>query len=68
MSRRAIDQWRTARSLNNLADLLEAQGQPAAARPLLERALAICERTLGPDHPDTASVRANLRALRRKLT
>jgi len=35
----------------------------AAARPLLERALAIRERVLGPDHPDTALARANLAAV-----
>ena len=44
----------TATSLNNLAMLLRAQGDLAAARPLYERALAIREKALGPDHPDTA--------------
>ena len=44
---------RTATSLNNLADLLQAQGDLAAARPLFERALAIGEKVLGPEHPDT---------------
>lgn len=39
----------------------------AAARPLAERALAIRERVLGPDHPDTATARANLEILRREL-
>jgi tetratricopeptide (TPR) repeat protein len=53
----------TAKSLNNLAGLLEAQGDLAAARPLYERALAISERTLGLDHPDTATVRGNLAML-----
>ncbi len=43
-----------ARSLNNLALLLAAQGDYAAARPLLERTLAIQEAALGPTHPDTA--------------
>jgi tetratricopeptide (TPR) repeat protein len=40
-----------AQSLNNLAGVLLAQGEPAAARPLFERALAIYEKVLGPDHP-----------------
>ena len=41
-------------SLNNLAGLLQDQGDLAGARPLYERALAICEKVLGPEHPDTA--------------
>jgi len=44
----------TATSLNNLAILLKHQGDLAAARPLLERALAMREKALGPEHPDTA--------------
>jgi hypothetical protein len=39
------------RSLNNLAGLLEDQGDLAGARPLFERALAICEKELGREHP-----------------
>jgi tetratricopeptide (TPR) repeat protein len=42
---------------------LSEQGEYAAARPLLERALAICERTLGPDHPATATSLNNLALL-----
>jgi len=59
----------TALSLNNLAVLLQDQGELAAASPLLERALATYERVLGTDHPDTATARANLGSLRgrRKL-
>ena len=45
----------TATGLNNLASLLQAQGDLAGARPLYERALAIREKVLGPEHPDTAS-------------
>ncbi len=44
-----------ATNLNNLAILLRHQGEMAAARPLFARALAIRERVLGPDHPDTAT-------------
>jgi tetratricopeptide (TPR) repeat protein len=50
----------TARSLNNLADVLQARGDLAAARPLHERALAIKEKVLGPEHPDTATSLNNL--------
>jgi Tetratricopeptide repeat len=46
----------TAQSLNNLAVLLQAQGDLTGARPLFERALAIYEKALGPEHPDTATV------------
>jgi hypothetical protein len=31
------------------------QGDLAAARPLYERAVAISEKTLGPEHPHTAT-------------
>jgi hypothetical protein len=50
----------TAISINNLAVLLRDQGELAAARPLFERALAIRERMLGPDHPATIWVRRHL--------
>ena len=50
-------------SLNNLACLLQAQGDLAAARPLFERALAINEKALGPEHPDTATSLNNLASL-----
>jgi tetratricopeptide (TPR) repeat protein len=41
-------------SLNNLAALLSEQGDLPAARPLYERALAIFEKVLEPEHPTTA--------------
>jgi tetratricopeptide (TPR) repeat protein len=41
-------------SFNNLGQLLQALGDLTGARPLLERALAIREKVLGPEHPDTA--------------
>jgi hypothetical protein len=43
--------------------LLQKQGDLAAARPLFERALAICETALGPAHPHTAAVRNSLAEL-----
>ena len=53
----------TATSLNNLALLLQAQGDLAGARPLHERALAIREKVLGAEHPDTATSLSNLASL-----
>jgi hypothetical protein len=54
---------RTAAVHHNLAALNRDQGDPTAARPLFERALAIRERVLGPDHPDTAATRRALEEL-----
>src|SRR6266511_2974088 len=45
----------TATLLTGLAVLLKTQGAYAEARSLLERALAIRERVLGPEHSDTAT-------------
>jgi len=43
--------------------VLGAQGHLAAARPLFERALAIREKTLGSEHPNTNRARYNLSRL-----
>ena len=63
-SRSTSAPWRSARrrsapsiptsatSLNNLAVLYQAQGRYAEAEPLYQRALAIREKALGPEHPD----------------
>jgi len=50
----------TATSLNNLATLLEAQGDLDAALQLFERALTIREKAFGADHPITAVSLGNL--------
>ncbi|OMI40416.1 tetratricopeptide repeat protein [Streptomyces sparsogenes] len=42
-------------------------GRPAEALPLAHRALTITETILGPGHPDTATRRDDLAALRRVL-
>lgn len=55
----------TAATLDDLALLLRANGELAAAGALFERALQIRERALGPDHPDTAMTRGNLANLAR---
>ncbi len=44
-----------ARCLNDPAQLDNAQGKYPEAEPLVKRALAIREKSLGPDHPDLAT-------------
>ncbi|CAN0540423.1 unnamed protein product, partial [Ectocarpus sp. 12 AP-2014] len=48
------DHPEVATTLNNLAGLLETQGEYTAAETLYERSLAIQEAALGPEHPDVA--------------
>jgi hypothetical protein len=43
--------------------VLKDLGDHADARAAYERALAILENTLPPEHPDIAAVKANLAAL-----
>ena len=50
-------------SLNDLALLYQDQGRYADAEPLCRRALAIEEKTLGPDHPHVAVSLNNLARL-----
>jgi tetratricopeptide (TPR) repeat protein len=50
-------------SLNDQALSLESKGDFAGAEPLLRSALAIAEKTLGPDHADTAGTLNNLASL-----
>ncbi|MFF4703499.1 FxSxx-COOH system tetratricopeptide repeat protein [Streptomyces sp. NPDC001297] len=56
-----------AQLLGQTAFYLSARGQAAPAVPLAERALAINEATLGPDHPDTALRLGNLASTYRDL-
>ena len=56
-----------AKLANELGYHLKALGEYAAARPLYERSLAIWERTLGPDHPNTAQSLNNLATLLQNL-
>ena len=53
----------TGTRLNNLAGLLEAQGDYAQAEPLFRRALAIAEKAQGPAHPETGRSLNNLAGL-----
>jgi Flp pilus assembly protein TadD len=48
------------RKASNLAGVLTAQGDLDGAHALFERALAIREARLGPNHPDTVRSRENL--------
>ena len=48
---------------SRLADLYLKQRKYVQAEPLLKRALAIDEKTLGPDHPDVAKTLNNLAVL-----
>ena len=41
--------------LNNLAQLLQDTNRLAEAEPLMRRALAIDEKSFGPEHPDVAT-------------
>ena len=53
----------TARLMNELGLYWQARGQFREAEPLMRRALAIDERSYGPDHPNVASDLNNLAAL-----
>jgi tetratricopeptide (TPR) repeat protein len=63
VARKSKEHPDTAFSLNNLAVLLENQGNLAEAQPLFERALAIYENVRGPEHGATAAVLNNLALL-----
>ncbi|WP_172437642.1 tetratricopeptide repeat protein [Acidithiobacillus marinus] len=52
-----------ADAANSLAFLFHSQGLYALAEPLYQRALAISEKVLGPEHPDTAASLNNLAML-----
>lgn len=49
--------------LGKLADVLVLGGNPASARPLLERRLRVLEELLGPDHPTAATARVDLASI-----
>ena len=53
----------TAKSLNDLAGLYQAQGKYEQAEPLYQQALAIRQKVLGEEHPDTAKSLNDLAAL-----
>jgi hypothetical protein len=47
--------------------LRQATNRLAEAEPLMRRALAIFEQSLGPEHPNTGVLRGNLGALMAKI-
>jgi tetratricopeptide (TPR) repeat protein len=51
----AVDSGQRADLLGRAGSYLHGRAAYSAARPLLERALAIREKALGPEHPDTAT-------------
>ncbi len=53
------DHPHVAASLNNLAMLYSSQGRYEEAEPLYTQALAICDRALGANHPNTMTIRRN---------
>jgi len=61
LAARPGDPPHVAHSLNNLAGLYRDQDRFAEAEPLHQRALAIRERALDPNHPDVATSLNNLR-------
>lgn len=56
---------RLAGSLRHLARLYQERNNPGEAEPLLERALAVQEKALGPEHPVVAITLTNLMFLYR---
>jgi len=56
-----------ASNLDNLGIVLRRLGELAAARDYHQRALAIFEARLGPDHPDVATSLGNLGNVLRRL-
>ncbi|MGB8488153.1 MAG: tetratricopeptide repeat protein, partial [Xanthobacteraceae bacterium] len=56
-----------ARDYNNLAHLLQDQGKYAEAEPHYRRTIEILESSLGPDHPNTLSVKTNYDRLLQRL-
>lgn len=60
-----VETQQAARLCNQVAFYLSYRAQYAAAEPLYKRALAVYEKVLGPEHPDTAAVLNNLANLYR---
>jgi tetratricopeptide (TPR) repeat protein len=63
----AGDPLEEARALNQKAIELYQAGRYQEAIPLLQRALAIREKALGPEHPETATSLNNLAELYRAM-
>src|SRR5260370_29124196 len=61
------DQLVVRESARGVGQLVIQQGLVLVAEELLERTLADSERILGPDHPSTLTVRANLAGVYQQL-
>jgi tetratricopeptide (TPR) repeat protein len=59
-SEKMLDPPAVSRTLETLGRILKYQGDLAGARPVFERALALCENVFGPEHPQTAYRLTNL--------
>jgi tetratricopeptide (TPR) repeat protein len=57
---------RVGARLNNLALVYSDQGRYSEAEPLLQKALEIASKSLGENHPNTITLRKNLKFLRDK--
>jgi len=57
----------TLTSMNNLAEMLRAQGDPVGAREIHEQVLKIARQVLGDEHPDTLASMNNLALTLRDL-
>jgi tetratricopeptide (TPR) repeat protein len=62
----SVSDYQSAENLNKSAVRLYKHGQYSEAEPILERVLAIREKALGSDHPDTATSLNNLAMLYEK--
>jgi len=58
--RHETELWAVSLLLHRYGNCLRNSGDPIAAPPVFERALAIDERLHGPEHPDTLRARGNL--------
>jgi len=56
-----VEPCATSWLLDRAGTYLRSRGEPAAARPLLERALSIHEAAYGPEHPTVPALRRLLR-------
>ena len=59
---RGDEDLQTMRAINALGLLYDYAGEYAKAEPLFKEALEICQKVLGPEHPDTARSLNNLAA------
>jgi tetratricopeptide (TPR) repeat protein len=63
LARRGSDDASVSDLLHRVGRYFHGRGAYPQAAPLLRHALAICEKTLGPEHPDTATSLNNLALL-----